>query len=138
MFRISLPKRRSLTVTAVAQELSTLEGLGTYLTGRVSFRAVQGLTQAFVLSAASDVVLFYPDGFPMGPVQTFVRRLLGNATLSLVILATRCPDAFLPLARSRASAHKFIVLQTPVWPWELFATIHSSLPAFRRDDRGLC
>jgi hypothetical protein len=138
MFRISLPKCRSLTVTAVANDLATLEGLGVYLTRRVSFRAVDGLTQAFVLSAASDVVLFYPDGFPTGVVQKFARRLLGNATLSLVILATRRPDAFLPLASSRAFAHKVIVLPAPAWPWELFATIHSSLPAFRRSAQRLC
>jgi hypothetical protein len=129
MFRLSLPKRRSLTVSAVASDLPTLDGIGRYLDRRVSFR---------VLSAASDVVLFYPDGFPMSHVQNFVRRLLGNATLSLVIVVTTRADLFLPLARSRTSADKFIVLPMPAWPWELFATIQSSLPGFHRDDRGLC
>ena len=138
MFRLSLPKRRSLTVSAVASDLPTLDGIGRYLDRRVSFRAIHGLSQAFVLSAASDVVLFYPDGFPMSHVQNFVRRLLGNATLSLVIVVTTRADLFLPLARSRTSADKFIVLPTPAWPWELFATIQSSLPGFHRDDRGLC
>ena len=138
MFRLSFPKRRSLTVTVVAEDRSTLDSIGHYLKRHVTFLAVPTLEDAFVKSAASDAIVFYPDGFATVAVRRFVHRLLGHATLSLVIIVTAHPQRFAGLDFLRAATNKFIVLSEPAWPWELFATIHSSLPRFRRMDSSPC
>jgi hypothetical protein len=138
MFRLSATKRRSLTVATVADDLSTLESVGRYLHERVSFRAVPTLEGAFETLAVSDVVVFYPDGFSLRAVQLFVRRLVGHATLPLVIVVTAEPDRFQPLSRSRRTADRFVVFAMPAWPWELFATIQASLPGPKRGDPGPC
>jgi hypothetical protein len=99
---------------------------------------VPTLEDAFATSAASDAVVFYPDGFATSAVRRFIRRLIGNATLSLVIIVTWHPERFAALDYMPAATNKFIVLSEPAWPWELFATIQSSLPRFRRVDSSTC
>ncbi len=137
MFHANFPRRRSLTVTAVA-DIATLESLEHYLHPRVSFRAVPELEGAFTSLAASDAVVFYPDGFAPGAVQLLVRRLIGHATLDLVIVVTAQPERFRALSHSRATANRFIVFSKPAWPWELFATIQASLPDLRRQEACSC
>lgn len=138
MFQLSLPQRRSLTISAVADDLATLEGLQRYLQPRVSFRAVPALKKAFASLAASDAVVFYPDGFSTRGVQRFVRQLLDNATVAVVIIVTACPEQFRGLSDASATADRFIVLSRPAWPWELFATIQATLPRPRREDAHPC
>jgi hypothetical protein len=138
MFRVSFPKRRSLAVTVVAEDRCTLHSIGHYLNRHLTFFAVPTLEDAFTKSAASDAVVFYPDRFPNAAVQRFIRRLIGNATLSLVIIVTAHPERFVGLDYLRVAMNKFIVLSEPAWPWELLATIHSTLPGFRRLDSSPC
>ena len=138
MFQINVPTRRSLTVMTVADDIPTLEGLERYLHPRVSFLAVPELDGAVAGLAASDAVVLYPDGFAVRAVERFVRRLICDTTLSLVIVVTAQVDRFRALSQSRATASRFIVLSQPVWPWELFATIQASLPYPRREDARSC
>jgi hypothetical protein len=138
MFRLRTRKRRSLTVATVAADLSKLDSLERYLRGRVSVRAVSALEGAFATLAASDAVVFYPDGFAISAVRHFLRRLIGHTGLALVIVVTAEPERFQPLERARATANRFIVLSAPVWPWELLATMRSSVPGLREEDAGTC
>jgi hypothetical protein len=138
MFRLSARKRRSLTVTGIASDAATLEGLGHYLGQWFWFNAARDLEAGFVASAASDAVVFYPDGFAPAKHPGFVRRLIGNATLSLVIVVTEHPERFRALARSRVASDKFIVLSQPIWPWDLLATLQASLPGFRKQVSRMC
>ena len=138
MFQSNFPTRRSLTVTTIADDISTLEGLERYLHARVSFRAVTELEGAVASVAASDAVVLYPDGFAPNAVQHFVRHLIGNTSLSLVIVVTGQPERFRALSDSRATANRFIVLLRPVWPWELLATIQAGLPYPGREHARSC
>lgn len=138
MFRLNLSTRRSLTVTTVADDMTTLESLGRYLQRRVSFRAAPDLETAFASLAASDAVVFYPDGYAQRGVQSFVSRLISNTTLSLVIVVTKDPERFRALSQSRTTASQFIVLSQPAWPWELFATIAAGFPYVQHEDARSC
>jgi hypothetical protein len=132
MFHLKFPKRRSVTITAVAEDVDTLESLAHYLRRRVSFNSARDLDHAFTTSAASDVVLFYPDGFSVPEVYEFALRVLGNTTLSLVVVVTGHPERFNVLLQASVMVNRLIVLAKPAWPWELFATIQSGLPSFGR------
>jgi hypothetical protein len=134
MFQIRTTRRRGLTVTSVADDVGLLEGLERYLHSRVSFRAAPALGDATTILAASDVVVFYPDGFPAGAAQRFLRRLIDQSTIPLVIVVSRDAQRFRELGHSRATANRFIVLGWPAWPWELFATIQAALPGPPRGD----
>jgi hypothetical protein len=138
MFRLASSNRRSITVMLVSQDLSTIDRTERYMRRRVSFRAVWALDEALTKAAASDAVVFYPDGFPPRAVRTFVQRLAASATLSLVIVVTRHPEQFRDLEHPNAMANRAIVLSEPAWPWEIYATIHSSLPGFSRSGSGPC
>jgi len=138
MFRLSFPKRRSLTLTVVAEDRSILHSIGHYLNRHVTCFAVPTLEDAFTMSAASDAIVFYPDGFATAAVRRFIQRLIGNATLSLVIIVTWHKERFAALDYMPAATNNFIVLSEPAWPWELFATIQSSLPRFRGVDSSVC
>jgi hypothetical protein len=138
MFRVNLTQRRGLTVTTVADDIGILDGLKRYMQARVSFRAVPEIAQAIRSLAASDAVVFYPDGFGARGVQLFIRRLVDHSTLSLVIVVTAEPERFRRLTQSRATANRFIVLGWPAWPWEVFATIQAALPGRRREDAWSC
>jgi len=138
MFKAKPPNRRSLTVTAICRDASTLEALRSYLDRRVSYRAVVALSQATREPMASDCVLLYPDEFPSRSVQRLAKRLISNPTVSLVIIVTASPPSeYQTLDRARGSSNRLIVLSLPVWPWTLFATIESSLPSFRREGARL-
>ena len=138
MFRFDWRKRRALTVTTVADDLSALDDLGRYLHQKVSFRVVPVLEGAFANLAASDAVVFYPDSFAPRSVQLFLRRLIGHATLSLVIIVTEHPERFDPLNRSHATANKFIVFSRPAWPWEILAALRAGLPGLHPEGGGPC
>jgi hypothetical protein len=125
-------------VAAVAADPSRLHSLERYFRGRVSVRATFTLEGAFATLAASDAVVFYPDGFAIRGVQRFLRRLIAHAGLSLVIVVTAEPERFQPLHRSRATANRFVVFSAPAWPWELLATMRSSLPGLREKDAAAC
>jgi hypothetical protein len=137
MFRIQ-PKRRSLIVTVVAEDRSILHSVGHYLSRHVTSFAAPTLDDALMKSAASDAVVFFPDGFTDAAVLHIVRRLMRNATLSLVIIVSAHPESFAGLDFLRAATNKFIVLSAPAWPWDLLATIHSSLPRFGRAASSPC
>jgi hypothetical protein len=137
MFHIRFPKRRSLTVVAVSNDVATFEGVAHYLIPRVWFRAVGGLSEAFVKSAAADVLIFYPDELTALEAQRFTLRAISNVTLSLIIVVTTHKERFLGLTRWPGAINRVIVLAPPVRPWELFATIQSALPQIGREDRPL-
>jgi len=138
MFRIGLPKRRGLTVTGVTGDAGTLASMVQYFKGRVSFRAVPDLSQAFRVSASSDAVVFYPDEFEQKMGLRFLLMSIGNATLSLIVVVTSDPGQFQAVAYSRGAVDKCIVLSKPIWPWELLATIQAGVPGYRRGTSRLC
>lgn len=132
MFRTSLPKRRGLTVTGVAGHPGTLESMARYFGGRVSFRAVPDLNQAFRVCASSDVVVLYPDEFAQKATLRLLSELIGNVSLSLIIVVTSAPSHFQAVAYSRGAVDKCIVLSKPIWPWEILATLQAGVPAYRK------
>ncbi len=133
MFRPNPPVRRSLTVTAIADDLATLESLEQYLRPRVTVRIVPQLAGALANVAASDAVVFYPDGFGSRNVRAFVRQLLDHSALSLVIAVTADPNRFRAMIPRASATNRFIVLAKPAWPWELLRTIQATLPCVRRE-----
>lgn len=138
MFRAKPETRRSLTVTAICNDASILEGLGRYLNRRVSYHSVLEMRQATRASMASDCVVFYPDGFPARAVQRLSRDLVSCPTVSLVIIVSARPNEYQALDRALTASNRVIVLSPPVWPWTLFATIQSSLPSLRCEASRLC
>jgi hypothetical protein len=133
MFRLNSPARRHLTVTAIADDLATLESLEHYLRPRVTVRVVPQLAGALSSVAASDAVVFYPDGFGSRHVRAFVRQLLDHSALSLVIAVTADPKRFRAMMPRAGATNRFIVLAQPAWPWELLTTIQATLPCLRRE-----
>jgi hypothetical protein len=133
MFHIRSPKRRSLTVVAVGSDVAAFEGVAHYLAPKVWFRSVRGLREAFVRSAAADVLIFYPDELAPHEAQRFTLQAISNVTLSLIIVVTEHKERFLGLTRWHGAINRVIVLAPPVWPWELFATIQSALPQIGRE-----
>ena len=123
-------------MAAIAADSSKLDSLERYLRGQVSVRAVSALEGAFATLAASDAVVFYPDGFGSPSVRHFLRLLIGTTGLALVIVVTSEPDRFQPLHRSRATANRFVVSSAPAWPWELLAMMRLSIPGLREEDAG--
>jgi len=138
MFKARPENRRSLTVTVICNDASTLEGVGGYLSRRVTYRSVQAIGQANKESMASDCVVLYPDGFPARAVQRLAGHLASCPTVSLVIIATALPTEYQILDRGRTTTNRLIVLSLPAWPWTLFAAIESSLPRIRREASRLC
>jgi hypothetical protein len=132
MFRLNSPTRRHLTVTAIADDLGTLESLERYLGPRVTVRIVPQLAGALSNVAASDAVLFYPDGFGSRHVRAFVRQLLDHSALALVIAVTADPSRLRAMIPRASAANRFVVLAQPAWPWELLTTIQATLPCLRR------
>jgi phosphatidylserine synthase len=135
MFGLSSPKRRSLTVAAVAKAPAALDDIAPYLARRVTFLAVLGLDEGFPVLAAADAVLVYPDGFSLEEVQPFMQRLLAGATLALAILITSEPKQYRALSEQQGAANRLIVLAAPAWPSLVFATIQSGIPRLRQEPR---
>jgi len=130
MFRMVPLKRRNLVITTIADDLDTLLGLTTYLGSRVQqVRVVPMLRRASVGLASSDAVLFYPDDFPQYATRQFLRRLRTSVSQFLVLIVTSCPERYQALNVASATSDRFIVLRSPAWPWELYATIHATLRA---------
>jgi hypothetical protein len=138
MFRAKPPARRSLTVTVVCRDPSTIQGLEVYLARRVTCCVALALAQASKQSMASDCVVLYPDGFPARSAQRFANRLVDSPTVSLVVIVSAIPAEYQSLGRARSLSNRLIVLSAPAWPWTIFATIESSLPTLRREPSRLC
>jgi hypothetical protein len=137
MFRIHPPTPRHLVVTTVTDDLTTILELSSYFGRRVShFRAVPVLEAASSRLACSDAVLFYPDGFPRRPTQRFLSSLIASKHDSLVIIITACPERYPALSGASVTTDRLIVLQAPVWPWELYAAIHAVLPPLSQRRRA--
>ena len=125
-------------VTAICNDISTLEGLGGYMNRRVTYRSVLAVSEASKVSMSSDCVVLYPDGFPARAAQRLARDLINCPTVSLVIIVTAWPNEYQALDRTRTANNRLIMLSPPAWPWTLFATIQSSLPSLRREASRLC
>ena len=139
MFNAKPAAMRNLSVTGIAMDPGTLEGLGHYLRRRVAYRGVFAADEPSEESMRSDCVVLYPDGLPLRAAQRLARRLISCPTVSLVIIVTALPAAERQtLVGSRSASNCLIFLPIPAWPWTVFATIESSLPGRYRAASQQC
>jgi hypothetical protein len=138
MFQVPPSRRRSLSVTVVRSEPQVADGLADYLKRRVSCRVLLALPSAKKGPLTSDVVVIYPDGFKAAQAARVVKRLVGNPTVCLIIVVTAAVERYRVFESVRGASSRLLVLQEPVWPWTIFATIQSGVPKLRQAAANLC
>jgi hypothetical protein len=125
----SSPKNRHLSVTLVAKNPSTLEGLENYLQGVGVFanstRSIEHLLDTTPPSTAAAIV--FPDEFQAAAVISALATAKKQRPDVLVVVITNEPSRFDKLAGGVGASEGLLVMAKPVWAWTILDAIRARL-----------
>jgi hypothetical protein len=113
------------TITVIAGNPETLEGLRHYLTGvGVASRTAQTLNDLDALSSSIALVLF-PDDFDTAHVAASVTSIRTTYPQLLILFVTSAPQLFSLVLGPDARSLLPIVLPKPVFGWTILDAIRA-------------
>jgi DNA-binding NtrC family response regulator len=125
----SPPKNPQLSVTLVAKNASTLEGLENYLRGvgvwANSTRSIERLLEMTPPSSAAVIV--FPDEFQAAAVASVLATAKKQRPDVLVVVITNEPSRFDKLAGGVGASEGLLVMAKPVWAWTILDAIRARL-----------
>lgn len=134
----SPPKNRHLSVTLVAKNPSTLEGLETYLQGvgvlANGTRSIERLLEMTPPSTAAAIV--FPDEFQAAAVISALETAKKQRPDVLVVVITNDPSRFDKLAGGADESGRLLVIAKPVWAWTILDAIRAQLDEPKGEVKG--
>ena len=134
----SPPKNQDLSVTLVAKNPSTIEGLENYLHGAGvlarSTRSIESLLEMTPPSTAAAIV--FPDEFQSAAVITTLKTAKKQRPDVLVVVITHEPSRFDKLAGGAEGSGRLLVMAKPVWAWTILDAIRARLDEAKGEAKG--
>ena len=118
------PQKHRLSVTLIANNDETLDGVHAYLVGAgVDSRPTRWLEDAAAISSSTSCVVLFPDAYAPNDVIACISALRTAQPEALLVVVTSNPQLLQPVLAPDGGSCLPVVLAKPAFGWSILDAI---------------